>query len=90
VSFGTSCWESLAESYRLIAFDLPRHGQSSDAPDPSRTYTRPGLADATTELLEKLSIERARGGHIAIEMISRYSGMLGLPRTRLGPCGDQL
>ena len=32
----------LAENHRLIAFDLPGHGQSDNAPDPIRTYTRPG------------------------------------------------
>jgi pimeloyl-ACP methyl ester carboxylesterase len=41
----------LAENHRLIAFDLPGHGQSSNAPDPTQSYTRPGLADAAVELL---------------------------------------
>jgi choline dehydrogenase len=27
----------LAENHRLIAFDLPGHGQSSNAPDPTRS-----------------------------------------------------
>src|ERR1700732_4882184 len=51
----------LAESHRLIAFDLPGHGQSSDAPDPMRTYTRPGLADAAGELLGQLGIAAVAG-----------------------------
>src|SRR4051812_15131814 len=38
---------SFAARYRMIAFDLPGHGQSSDAPDPQRSYTLPGFADAT-------------------------------------------
>jgi pimeloyl-ACP methyl ester carboxylesterase len=75
---------SLAKNHRLIAFDLPGHGESSDAPDPIRTYTRPGLADATVELLEKLRVSEAivfgwsLGGHIGIEMFSRFPGMRGL------------
>ena len=75
---------SLAKKHRLIAFDLPGHGQSSNAPDPVRTYTRPGLADATVELLEKLGVCEAivfgwsLGGHIGIEMLSRFPGMRGL------------
>jgi pimeloyl-ACP methyl ester carboxylesterase len=74
----------LAENHRLIAFDLPGHGQSSDAPDPARTYTRPGLADAVVELLEKLGVTEAvvlgwsLGGHIGIEMVPRFAGMRGL------------
>ncbi len=36
----------LAKNHRFIAFYLPGHGRSSYAPDPERTYTRPGLADA--------------------------------------------
>jgi pimeloyl-ACP methyl ester carboxylesterase len=74
----------LAKSYRFIAFDLPGHGQSSNAPDPKRTYTRPGLADAVIELLDKLDVKEAvvfgwsLGGHIGIEMIPRFPGMRGL------------
>jgi pimeloyl-ACP methyl ester carboxylesterase len=74
----------LAENHRLIAFDLPGHGQSGDAPDPARTYTRPGLAEAVVELLESLSVTEAvvlgwsLGGHIGIEMVPRFAGMRGL------------
>jgi pimeloyl-ACP methyl ester carboxylesterase len=74
----------LAEHHRLIAFDLPGHGKSSDAPDPTRSYTLPALADAAVELLEKLGVREAivygwsLGGHIGIEMISRFPGMRGL------------
>jgi len=63
---------------------LPGHGQSSDAPDPARTYTRPGLADAVVELLGKLGVKEAvvlgwsLGGHIGIEMVPRFAGMRGL------------
>ena len=75
---------SLAEKYRLIAFDLPGHGESTNAPDPQRSYTLPGFADASVELLGKLGISEAivfgwsLGGHIAIEMLSSFSGMRSL------------
>src|SRR5215471_5619617 len=65
----------IAKDHRFIAFDLPGHGQSSNATDPKRTYTRPGLADAVVELLDKLEVKEAvvfgwsLGGHIGIEMI---------------------
>ena len=35
---------SLTANRRLIAFDLPGCGQSSNVPDPERTYTRYGLS----------------------------------------------
>ena len=75
---------SLAKSHRLIAFDLPGHGESSNAPDPVHTYTRPGLADATIELLENVGVSEAivfgwsLGGHIGMEMLSHFPGMRGL------------
>jgi pimeloyl-ACP methyl ester carboxylesterase len=65
----------IVENHRLIAFDLPGHGESSNAPDPTRSYTRPGLADATVESLEKLGVTEAivvgwsLGGHVGIEMV---------------------
>ena len=74
----------IAKSHRLIAFDLPGHGQSSNAIDPQRSYTRPGLADVAVELLDKLGVTEvvvfgwSLGGHIGIEMIPRLPGMRGL------------
>ena len=74
----------IAENHRLIAFDLPGHGQSSDAPNPARTYTRPGMAEAVAELLDKLGVTQAvtvgwsLGGHIGIELAPRFTGMRGL------------
>ena len=82
----------LAQNYRLIAFDLPGHGQSSNAPDPTQSYTRPGLADAAVELLEKLGVTEeivfgwSLGGHIGIEMVPRFSGMRGLMVTGTPRC----
>jgi pimeloyl-ACP methyl ester carboxylesterase len=83
----------IANNHRFIAFDLPGHGQSSNAPDPERSYTRPGLADAAVELLDALGVTEAivfgwsLGGHIGIEMISRFPGMRGLMITGAPPVG---
>ena len=74
----------IAKNHHFIAFDLPGHGESSNATDPTRSYTRPGLADAAVELLDKLGVTEAivigwsLGGHIGIEMIPRFPAMRGL------------
>jgi len=83
----------IAKNHRVIAFDLPGHGQSSDAPGPHRSYMRPGLADATVELLHKLGVAEAivfgwsLGGHIGIELIPRFPGMRGLMICGAPPVG---
>lgn len=76
---------------------LPGHGQSGNAPDPHRSYTLPGLADAAVELLDKLGIAEvivfgwSLGGHIAMEMIPRFPGMRGLMICGAPPVGpDQM
>jgi len=51
---------SLTSNHRLIAFDLPGIGESSDAPDPERTYTLQGSADAAIEL-DKNVLSATRG-----------------------------
>src|SRR5262249_60405117 len=76
---------------RLIAFGLPGHGRSSNAPEPSRSYTRPGLADAAIELLERLQVSEAvvlgwsLGGHVGVELMARFAGMRGLMLTGAPP-----
>jgi pimeloyl-ACP methyl ester carboxylesterase len=83
----------LAENFRLIALDLPGHGQSSDAPDPMRSYTRSGFADAAIEVLAKLGVTEAvvfgwsLGGHIGIDMVPRFPGMRGLMISGTPPVG---
>lgn len=74
----------LARTFRLIAFDLPGHGESDDAVDPGRTYSRPGFADCAVEVLRTLGVSSVAvfgwslGGHIAIEMMARLPGLRGL------------
>ncbi|KAF2674062.1 alpha/beta-hydrolase [Microthyrium microscopicum] len=74
----------LSKSHRLLAFDLPGHGASTNAPDAERSYSMPGYADAAIEILTKLEIGPvivlgwSLGGHIAIEMIPKYSPLLGI------------
>jgi pimeloyl-ACP methyl ester carboxylesterase len=74
----------LAKSLRLIALDLPGHGASGDAADPATAYTLNGYADAAVEVLDRLGVARATvvgwslGGHVALNMISRFAGLTGL------------
>ena len=42
-SFRDQFESELAEKYRLIAFDLPGHGQSSPARNPANDYSGPGF-----------------------------------------------
>jgi len=81
------------ERFRLIAFDLPGHGASSDAMDPPRTYCMPGYADVALELLLELGIDRygvlgwSLGGHIGIELLARDARVAGLVITGTPPVG---
>ena len=83
----------LTEHYNLIAFDLPGHGESGNAPDPVRSYTRSGFAEATVELLDTLRVSEAvvfgwsLGGRIGIDMLTRFPGMRGLMITGTHPVG---
>lgn len=75
---------ALSRKYRLVAFGLPGHGDSGDALKVSRTYPRPGLADAAIEVLDMLGLSEvlmvgwSLGGHIALEMASQFPGIKGL------------
>jgi pimeloyl-ACP methyl ester carboxylesterase len=89
---------SLAQTLRLIAIDLPGHGQSSDAFEPAKGYTIGGYARAAVEVLEALGVARAAvfgwslGGHVALDMIARVPGIAGVmisgtPPIPAGPEG---
>ena len=75
---------ALGGGYRLVAFDLPGHGQSDDASDPLRSYCLGGYADCAMELLRLLRVERvvvfgnSLGGHVALELIDRWPALLGI------------
>ncbi|MBB95449.1 MAG: alpha/beta hydrolase [Rhodobacteraceae bacterium] len=75
---------AIGQAFRVIAMDLPGHGNSSDATDPERTYWMPGYADTAIELMDRLGIDRyavlgwSLGGHIGLEMLSRTDRISGL------------
>jgi pimeloyl-ACP methyl ester carboxylesterase len=70
----------LKSRWRIIAFDLPGHGSSSDAPDPERSYTQRGYAELAVHILEHLKVESvvvlgwSLGGHAGIEMVPLLKG----------------
>ena len=91
--FGRQFSAPMAGRYRFIAFDLPGHGKSSDAPEPAKTYSITGFADAAMALLEALKVERAAvmgwslGGHAALEMMARWPGTVAGWITGTPPAG---
>jgi pimeloyl-ACP methyl ester carboxylesterase len=71
----------LGRRVRLVAIDLPGHGESDDAKDHS-AYSLPGYARAVRAVVEALDLNQARfvgwslGGHVTLEMAP------DLPRAR--------
>jgi len=63
----------LGRRFRLIAVDLPGHGESDDAKDPG-AYSLPGYARAVRAIVDALGLGRAHfagwslGGHVVLEM----------------------
>jgi pimeloyl-ACP methyl ester carboxylesterase len=80
--FGKQFDSALAGQHRLIAVDLPGHGDSEDCADP-QFYALRSMAQTMTELVARLRLDRfmllgwSLGGHIAIEMIE-HEGLAGL------------
>ncbi len=86
----------LGERYRLVALDLPGHGQSADAAHPQSVYTLPGYAQVVTAVVNQLALERvilvgwSLGGHIALEaepLLPQVAGVLifGTPPLAFPP-----
>ncbi|UXR92895.1 alpha/beta fold hydrolase [Agrobacterium tumefaciens] len=69
--------DALRDTCRIIALDLPGHGQSSDATDPRRSYCMSGYADVVAETLSGIGVTRyvllghSLGGHVALELLAR-------------------
>lgn len=66
---------AIRDRWRVVAFDLPGHGASSNAPDANRSYSMRGYAELATYILDHLCISSvvvlgwSLGGHVGIEMI---------------------
>ncbi len=73
----------LGETFRLAALDLPGHGQSSNAANPSTTYNLPGYARVVVEVAKQLGLSDAvfvgwsLGGHIVLEAVNQLPNARG-------------
>src|SRR5271170_7537829 len=78
----------LGERFRLIAVDLPGHGASDDAKDPS-AYSLPGHARAVRAVLDALGIDEAHFVGWSVDDVLRTDGRarstLGQHRPRRVP-----
>lgn len=83
LAFRNQFESDFGERYRLIAIDLPGHGESELASDP-QTYTLPGYARVVVEAAEALAVENAvfvgwsLGGHILLEAADELPEAAGI------------
>ena len=95
--FGKQFDSDLATRFRLIAIDLPGHGESENSTD-IEGYSLPGLADTVGSVVEALGLRQmavfgwSLGGHVAIELLARHAPISGLmltgaPPVSKGPLG---
>lgn len=83
----------LAESYRLIALDLPGCGASDNASRPQDVYRMKPMAEIVVDLLRALGATDAvlvgwsLGGHLALELAVEQDGLKGVVITGTPPSG---
>ncbi len=98
-SFARQLDGPLGQKRRLIAIDLPGHGESADATDVA-VYNLPGYARTVTDLATRLGAEDAvfvghsLGGHIVLEAapdLPRAAGFIvfGTPPLAFPPAMDK-
>jgi pimeloyl-ACP methyl ester carboxylesterase len=82
----------LGKRFRLVAVDLPGHGESDDAKDPG-AYSLPGHARAVRAVVDELDLREAYfagwslGGHVALEMAPDLPQARGLVIFGTPPLG---
>lgn len=75
---------SLGQRYRLIAIDLPGHGESDRAADPEQQYTLAGFAEVLQTAVAHFGVEKygvighSLGGHAALEALPQLPGIRAL------------
>ena len=71
------------DKHRVVAFDLPGHGESSRAANPQEVYCLPGYARLVAELVNRLDLSRpvvagwSLGGGIALEAADQLPDAAG-------------
>jgi pimeloyl-ACP methyl ester carboxylesterase len=74
--------DGLGKQFKIIAIDLPGHGESSNAVNPELTYSMPGYAQVIAEVIKKLGYEKvfflgwSLGGHIAFDFMHQFPQLL--------------
>jgi pimeloyl-ACP methyl ester carboxylesterase len=85
-------WDDpIFSSYRLVAFDLPAHGQSGTAADPESTYTLPGLGILAAKVISMLAQDKpyvVAGVSLATNIITEMLpfGVQPIGIVLAGPC----
>ena len=73
----------LGQKYRVVAMDLPGHGESEQAANPAATYHMPGYATVVAEVAQKLGLTDgvfvgwSLGGHIVLEAVKMLPDAAG-------------
>ncbi len=86
----------LTKQYRLVALDLPGHGDSENAINPTQDYTIPAYAKLVSEIVEQMQLSSlilvgwSLGGHIAIEAAAQGLGARALVISGTPPIGPGL
>ncbi len=96
LSFARQFESHLGERFRLVALDLPGHGESVPAPDPDSAYTLPAYATLVSEFAKRLEIDDAvlvgwsLGGHVLLEASGRLPDSAGLMIFGTPPVGKPM
>lgn len=89
--FARQFTDPMANDFRMIAIDLPGHGESSDAEDPQVAYSLRGFADTVGQVIDQLGLSHVAvfgwslGGHIGIELLHAHKAVAGLLLTGTPP-----
>jgi pimeloyl-ACP methyl ester carboxylesterase len=83
----------LGDTYRLVALDLPGHGQSANASNPTATYNLPGYAHVVAEVARQLHLTNAvivgwsLGGSVVLEASEQLPDAAGIVLFGAPPIG---
>jgi pimeloyl-ACP methyl ester carboxylesterase len=82
-TFSPQLGGDFGDKHRVVAFDLPGHGDSSPAANPQEIYSAPGYARIVAELVDRLDLSRpvvvgwSLGGGIALEAADQLPDAAG-------------